>query len=186
MHCPACALAGAPRTPRGPGGEWLGLFEDDAVAVGSFRILFRGVMEPYAGETLSGAASEGQASLYEVFGPRSLRLAVAYVSWRTGERDVRLLRCYESGGTATETWRAMPVTRLDDGHDRVPLDGPAVGARAARDGAPRVPVAEVLARAFGARCDPAEAPAGDGPPAAVVRSEQRQAAVAAFVLTRAS
>jgi hypothetical protein len=186
----------------GPGGEWLGLFERWALAVGPCRLFERGVLEPLPGRTASGAESQGKATVYEIFGPGPLHLAACDTTWDTGERDVRALLRYDSSDERFDGLREGPplrVVSVSPADDAVALERVERGlGGAARllpttvgdlERATGVPVAEILSNLFGARCSTIDQalPRTRGArsrPCVVFPSATPHAPVAVFVLTR--
>lgn len=64
--------------------------------MGGFEVVATDVREDVAGITLSGLPTAGTQNLFEVHGPGSTRLWLAYVEWRGGEREIRWDRRQET------------------------------------------------------------------------------------------
>jgi hypothetical protein len=60
--------------------------------MGGLEISQTDVREDLVGITLSGLPTSGVQTLFEVRGPAGLRLSLAYVAWRGGEREIRWAR----------------------------------------------------------------------------------------------
>ena len=60
--------------------------------MGGFEVAETAVRDDVAGITMSGLPTSGVQTLFEVRTPAGLRLALAYVEWRGGEREIRWAR----------------------------------------------------------------------------------------------
>jgi len=64
--------------------------------MGGFQVAETDLREDVAGITLAGLPTTGEQTLFEVRGPGGVRLRLAYVEWRGGEREIRWDRRQEA------------------------------------------------------------------------------------------